>query len=284
MELGATGQGGRAPVPRLRFEGNPIDEFPDDNVSHESLENGHDQGFDRLQNENAHPRLDDNGHGHQERDLCSLLRDSVATHLDEGGEFWGYGRLRRIMNRQKLVLALKSTACGSLAWREAEHVCDQILPPDASISPPRLSYLRIFALLILVNRGSDVVMFLEPTLADQNITLGAKSFFFDLTEEHRWNPTDKDLGRYRLPQLVVPYFDTGSAGQSHEHRVFSPGTVLPWIQREASDHNENQVKNGGYSSVSIFAIDSDSHNFKPILEPVSYVKTLNNNLHANQLH
>ncbi|KAI0438560.1 hypothetical protein F4803DRAFT_534727 [Xylaria telfairii] len=106
-----------------------------------------------------------------------LLISASVKHEESRKDFWPFDTLSRLMTRQRIE------ACLTQAYREdAAEYANRIGPlytEDSQIStkglflqlPKNRTYLKIFALLVIVDRERDIKLFLEDEVCDRDLPL-----------------------------------------------------------------------------------------------------------------
>jgi hypothetical protein len=155
---------------------------------------------------------------------------------------------------------------------------DEISPPIGQEKP---GYLTIFALLLLVDRGHEITMFIDHQLSDEELplVLSSDKWCYNLCRAKLpttplqcfkyWKDHDKDYFHKWQYQLSVPVL-TLEADKAR-HYKFDHRTVLPWSKRDASSSTSGAPGggSGGYGAVTRIVINKRCHGFRDILQKAS---------------
>lgn len=201
--------------------------------------------------------------------LDDILRAHSVEHRRSNAHahrFLGYKRLQRIMTRPRIRNALLKECNPHFECTEAERYCDLILPQQQSPCPP---YLRIFAILILADKGHDIEKFLQPVFSDDQFSLDTNVGGLLDEKNLGWRRRDWDIFETYQRKVLVPYFQMSSeVNKSVQNYELHPDTLLPWLAHQSGEGGKDWVKRGGYATVETVKIDADSHDFKSLLDRV----------------
>lgn len=224
---------------------------------------------------NGLPIIDEN----DERSPCQLLRAYAVDCADKSRtSFWPFQLLCQILTRKRILAELKSKNITS------QHL-NIIRPEDTQFrNPSSQTYLMTFALLIHFDRVSDIGMFIEEKVSDQNLplhrdlTLGREVIKFcrrDNPSKHltcftHWKYHEQEGFERDQWRVLVPYFDLDDENRA-KHQNLDRETILPWCKNDGRSQSSSQrsVQEGGYAFVSRIKIDRSSHGFSSVLEKVS---------------
>lgn len=223
--------------------------------------------------------------------LGKLLRTHETKHAGSGNSnFWSLKLLRHILSRHRVQRQLESYQGNAIAY--LDHIWPKVDPPTNSNTR---TYIKIFALLILIERGDEIGNFVEDSVSDESLPLGYRrqdtvlyrkdSPNVILTCFNNWLPFIKDFFATTQWKVVIPYFTLGPDNNVN-HYDLEDNTILPWIKqkdpsppssssqlssskRASSKPTQNWGGEGGYASVSGVQIDPLSHDFQPVLQSVS---------------
>jgi hypothetical protein len=223
--------------------------------------------------------------------LGRLLRIHETKHADSSNSnFWSLKLLRHILSRHRVQRELKSYQGNAITY------LDQIRPEaDPSTNSNTRTYIKIFALLILIDRGDEIGNFVEASVSDEDLPLGYRRHDTVLYRKdspnvilacfNKWKSFIKDYFNTTQWKVVTPYLALGPENEVN-HYDLEDNTILPWIEQKdpsppgspskLSSSNRaylnptrNQGREGGYASVSCVQIDPFSHGFQSVLQSVS---------------
>jgi ankyrin repeat protein len=168
---------------------------------------------------------------HDDRPLASLLRafsidgwDMDWRHRDQT-RFWPLKVLRHVLSRARVLNQLR--AYTDLPY--AETYVDYIRPEENELERSDTpSYLKIFALLLLLDRGNQIGEFVKEKLSDQSLPI------HDLQSappEPFTSWEDVEITRFGDWQweFLTPYFELGQDHQP-KHFILDDKTILPWCE------------------------------------------------------
>ena len=202
------------------------------------------------------------------------FRDCGKIHADANAsqKFWGYGLLRKLLTRERVREELRKCDV-------AEGLCDKIvpdIPPGRNLhrrqSQP--AYLAIFALLMLTGTTKDIESFLKRSeLSDGQILFVHLDRITEVMDECGWGNLQRDAFELSRRGVMVPYFDTGEGEvvEVSPHQELQEGILLPWLKENTPGATASVSpwdKKGGFGSVTLHNIDTHSHSFKRLLDPV----------------
>ena len=215
--------------------------------------------------------------------LDELLRKFKIEDADECNPgFWSLQLLRRILSRDRILDELRNYT----DLENAETYVDYIRPENDLLPESKTqTYLKIFALLVLSERGMEIENFVKEGLSDQNLPVcrhqGSPKEKFNLCRKdtpnlrplkcfEKWKPHGREWFETTQWQLLVPYFDL-SPGYRAKHYPLDDKAILPWRKRDARSllSSQSSQNEGGYASVSCVRIDPSSHGFSDVLKDVS---------------
>jgi hypothetical protein len=217
-----------------------------------------------------------------ETPLGELLRNCAEKGVSSPeGDFWSLEHLRRILSRDRILAELESYT----DLESPATYLDQIHPEENRLPDSNTqTYLKIFALLALFERGEDIIDFIEEEVSDQNLPVrrhqttskGKVSLCRkDRPDQplkcfEKWKTHEREGFESKQWRLLVPYFDLDS-GSKAKHYNLDDETVLPWCERTDRSHGSPQPSGwaGGYAFVSRVKIDPCSHGFHELLKTVS---------------
>ncbi|RWA05128.1 hypothetical protein EKO27_g9974 [Xylaria grammica] len=203
-----------------------------------------------------------------------LLRDCAVQHVDRPYRFWPFNTLSRLLTRERIEASLIL-----IYGNDAKEYTNKIGPlytDDSEINtkgpflqPPKdRTYLRIFALLVLVGKESDIGLFLEDGVCDNDLPLRSGGHYSYVSRRgdteplecfSKWRMFEKEYFFMLQWRVTVPFFNVAEDKEPVVHHVFPPETILPWcVQNEAT---ETRLMQGGFATVKPVHIDPFSHEF-----------------------
>jgi hypothetical protein len=202
--------------------------------------------------------------------LETQLRMSQIKHED-GQMFFSAKDISRILSKEKIASELE------------QHQ----LSKDISVDVICEMYLRVFALLLLLERQGEIVHFVKEEVRDGALPVVPYQDMYGLCLR---SAPDKPLGCFKnwrtyereyfntwQYRISVPFFALEHGSGSNEmiapHYTFDDGTVLPWCARDmkapSSAHSAGlSERNGGFGTVLRVRMDPRCHGFQEILDKV----------------
>lgn len=223
--------------------------------------------------------------------LGTLLRERGRNYCDHSDTFfWPLKLLKDTLTRER-VLKVLSVECGKFDKKNSELYCNWIVPNteslamgDESLRQRPQSYLKIFAILLLLGRGKDIETFVGHQMCDERLPLvnlnrviyTEKRSLSGKEEEiqkcfkvcHMGSP-EIDLFCSYQRGITVHFFDLED-GNKVKHYDLSRDTMLPWLPPIDDHLGNNSDREGGHSSVKRYRIDPDSHGFQKLLQSVTH--------------
>ncbi|KAI1480138.1 hypothetical protein F4774DRAFT_95319 [Daldinia eschscholtzii] len=157
-------------------------------------------------------------------------------------------------------------------------ICAEGRSRDNLVGTNDQTYIRLFASLALIDKGTHIFSFVDKGICDQKLPI--------LTDDdlqpciYDWKVRDQlDFSMYNW-RLSVPFLAYG------EHREFPTKAIMPFIGGSVcesdvvdSDYPEIRIngkrkmetKGGGFGDVYFVKIHPKSHNFRGVFGPVSTV-------------
>ncbi|KAK3346508.1 kinase-like domain-containing protein [Lasiosphaeria hispida] len=197
-----------------------------------------------------------------------LLTVRCRANPPRGQYFIPRGCLEKLISK-KAVLDTIRAGNGHLSddkvdWY-ASQVCRIQLP-----SGKESSYRKVFAILVLLRRGHDIVLFVDDHVCDADLPLEAVRIdpggnLVNMRRRKDQNTPLACLGDWgymdheRFSELqwgtIAPFF--GKADRRHARFYqLSENDILPWIEEQSLVHQ------GGFSFISRVKIHSSHHNFE----------------------
>jgi hypothetical protein len=209
-----------------------------------------------------------------------LRKFSVAETEDNTYGFWSLALLRHILPRQRIINKLRQCS-GNIC-----HFIDYIRPPEESISQSRSeTYLRVFVLLLLQERESEIGNFVRAGVCDELLPLrrcegteelelrAPKAPHNPLTCFSGWKTSDKEWLLSHQWRVLIPFFKLDGKGRA-ENYEFEDETILPWLpwydENCTITASQPSTEKGGYAEVRRIRMDPSSHGFQQVLKSVSF--------------
>ena len=210
--------------------------------------------------------------------LDELLREHKTEGMNKQG-FWSLRLLRHILSRERVRKELRK-----YPNLDIETYVDYIRPEvDPLPESSTLTYLKIFALLLLFEKGQEILDFVKEKISDQSLPLshrpGTKVSRFDLgrkdAPEHKleclykWKTYERESFEKQQWELLTPYFKLDNRSRAR-HYSFSDRTILPWCKRAKDSILSTfpSTNDGGFSLVDCVKLDQLSHGFHAVLKQV----------------
>ncbi|KAK3304898.1 kinase-like domain-containing protein [Chaetomium strumarium] len=142
----------------------------------------------------------------------------------------------------------------------ASRVCLDTLPDGT-----RVSYKRVFAILLLLRRGWNVVLFVDEHICDAQLPLKAVLVSGKVRMRHRradadlpclrnWDNLAHSDFEQKQWSMLAPFLAKPECKRAWFYQL-SDKVVLPWTSKKAC------VREGGYGSISKVKIHASHHNF-----------------------
>lgn len=230
-----------------------------------------------------------------------LLLDSSSLNL-EFKSFWSFYALCKVLTRDRILQALQGSRDIFASADELESYANRIRPVytevkdilDSSIlfkpsSKPE-SYLKILAILLLIDKVPSIKQFIDEGISDSDLPLelpkitprnwnqvhsrktgvdkGLHEFF------RHWRRTELyHFNQYQF-EVTVPFFEYQPGNAVHYN--LPPRTVLPWLALgDMTDDAgvprplSGSLHVGGFGSIRQVRIDPSSHSFHELSSTVS---------------
>jgi hypothetical protein len=220
------------------------------------------------------PAIDDN----DSTEPRKLLRKySIAATANKTYGFWSLALLRHILPRQRIINKLRQYSgniCGYI---------DHIRPAEDSKAGDE-TYLRVFALLLLQEKESEIKNFVRAHVCDEILPLrrfddDEELDFKDPKDHHRplkcfsgWKTSEKEWFLSNQWRVLIPFFKLDHEGRA-ENYDFEDETILPWLPWHKGNStitsSQPSKGEGGYAEVFRTRIDPSSHDFQEVLQSVS---------------
>ncbi|KAI0127539.1 kinase-like domain-containing protein [Xylariales sp. AK1849] len=208
--------------------------------------------------------------------LAELLREFQTKNEEQNKAFWSFKLLRHILTRDRILREFRRKQ----STRNLEVLIDYIRPVE-NPRPGTVAYLKIFALLLLLEREHDIGAFIESHMSDQDLpvvchnTRGKihlcrkSSPLLPLECFKDWKAHEMLLLEQWQWQVLVPFFELNSSNKAI-HYELDDSTILPWC--DWKDHTPASLappeQEGGYALVSAVNIHPSSHGFHDVLKAI----------------
>ncbi|KAF2748389.1 kinase-like protein [Sporormia fimetaria CBS 119925] len=205
--------------------------------------------------------------------LGGLLRECSIPHANPMCEmFWPYTLLERILTRPRIVeelLTYQEPEGMAFSLSNAERYADRIL----SVRDSRQRHVKVFAVLLLLGKGQEIVEFMEAGVSDEELPLlklgtnaKPKMCFKGTTTGisvfKKWS-LHEISGFNTWQHIVNAVFLSLDTDQTVKHEKFDERVVMPWISYEMK-----QI--GGYSTVYCAQVPEQSHGFTDVLKAIKF--------------
>lgn len=190
--------------------------------------------------------------------LNKLMREKALNDAN-GNPFWPEKLLEEIISLEHIKTALKRTYKQP---RDLEDLASTI----------KSSYLKVFAILTLIEKNRDILKFQKQGVNDESLPLvqiGGFGGSFALRSEPRraldlfraWKICEKqmfEIGQFRVNPA---YLGSKSACREIQHEDFKPRQVMPFLEDEI-------IGKGSYGTIHKVEIDKRCHGFEGVLRSV----------------
>ncbi|KAI6755658.1 hypothetical protein QX201_012296 [Fusarium graminearum] len=212
-----------------------------------------------------------------EKDLGALLRiHCIEDGID--GEFWTYALLRHILSRDRIKDELMQPEYGFAKDQVNEYV-NKIHPHSAN-APSKTTYIKIFALLVLIEKIQDIARFIRDETCDDvlPIVISQGRNVYSSKEGNRhllcfsgWKTHELEHFETRQWWVDTPYFDS-TVNKPLTVITLDQGTHKPWRRLRGDEQYDGSE--GAYGIVIPVEIHPTAHSFQQLLRGFA-VKTLN---------
>ncbi|XDG10299.1 hypothetical protein ABKA04_009914 [Annulohypoxylon sp. FPYF3050] len=162
--------------------------------------------------------------------LDNLLRDSLIRHRDgRHNDFLTLHCLQRLLTAERVRKHLQDffddAKHGNYKCRgaNAEYylrlICNHDQKVDNSTPSKQETYIRLFATLVLANKGADIFKFIDKDICDKLLPITTPNDIMKEWTERRY-ADDFDMWQWRMN---VPFLTYG------QHDIFDAQVVLPFI-------------------------------------------------------
>jgi len=220
--------------------------------------------------------------------LGMQLRSSQIEHEDEDN-FFSAKDISKILSRENIERELERLQLSK------EISVDVILSnkPEMEPSQPQKgqTYLRVFALLLLLEREDEITQFVKDGVCDGILPVVPRQATQHTQHDlclrsapnkplgcfKKWKIHEREYFNNWQYRVSVPFFapqhGPGSNEMTAPHYTFDNRIVLPWCARDtkapSSPHSKpSSERNGGYGTVHRVRMHPRCHGFQEILEKV----------------
>lgn len=214
-------------------------------------------------------------------DLGKLLR---AYCIAEGvnGRFWTNILLRHILTKQRIRNELKKQMSKLSDSQVDEYVEKIYASPEGS---PSKAYIKVFALLALLNRVRDIELFIEEEVNDLVLPIELKlGFVYPLNNPKKrlrcfdhWEAYQQEHFESTQWEVDTPYLES-TKDQALTEFTLQPLAHRPW--RKVSNTSDETLA-GAYATVVEVDIHPTAHSYQHLLNGVG-VESPDDTLWANR--
>jgi hypothetical protein len=193
--------------------------------------------------------------------------------------------MSKILSKEKIKRELERLQISKEI--SVDVICSNEPEMEPSQPQKRQTYLRVFALLLLVGREGEIVQFIKDGVCDEilpvvsnqdaqyNLFLSGRGEPLECFK--KWKTHEREYFDQWQYRVSVPFFAPWCGPEPNEitvpHYTFGDRTILPWCARDtkssSSLHSGPLIeRNGGYGTVHRVRIDPRCHGFQGILEKV----------------
>ncbi|KAJ3560911.1 hypothetical protein NPX13_g9140 [Xylaria arbuscula] len=198
------------------------------------------------------------------------LRSAMQTRIDETAQISQPKLLKSILNRGVLMPLFHKYKASKSSWANEKTKVDRLYDDIHD------NYIIVLAILILLGRASEIIIFRENKLSDAKLPLKiedpihAEDIRYTFPCFRDWQTELIFLFVRKQYYLDVPYMKMGP-DSTIEHEDFERQRVMPWCgpgQIVSTNSDDGQVLIGGYSEIKQVYIDSRFHGFHDTLEQI----------------
>ncbi|KAI0882890.1 kinase-like domain-containing protein [Annulohypoxylon maeteangense] len=216
--------------------------------------------------------------------LDNLLRRRLNKHREgRHKDFLTLHCLQQLLTiervRKHLEILFQEANQGGYRPRRAsaedylELICDHDQLSNSSMLVKRETCIRLFAILILANKGAEIFKFIDNSVHDKALPINIHDENL-LDEDVQWCIEHWTELRYRDDfymwqwKVNVPFLFYG------QHQIFSAQVILPFTEPGSDSghsthsgvtvHNYSVTEAGGYGEVKCVEIHSKCHNFHEV--------------------
>ncbi|KAK5659949.1 hypothetical protein OQA88_13414 [Cercophora sp. LCS_1] len=210
--------------------------------------------------------------------LGDLLREKAIGSVG-GVEFWPLELLRHIISEDRLRQELTRLERQQTFPHSVDEMAAIIRPRTVDFSPESSqdSYLRVFALLVLLGKGNEIGRFVTKKATDAILPVDynkdEKKLYKDGKEVQaltlgKWRPHEMEYFRDYQWAVTPAFFDFSHVDDTY---LFCQRTLLPWVPDGANGSNPasgTSERMGGFGLVEAIKIDPRSRRFDGVLKSV----------------
>jgi hypothetical protein len=171
-----------------------------------------------------------------ETPLDELLRNFKIQDRKQG--FWPFQLLLRILSRNRILDELSRYKELKSPGQYVDRIRPENDPLPESEEP---IYLRIFALLVLCERGDEIGEFVKERVSDQKLPVcrheGPRKEKFYLCSKdtpgqllkpfEKWKTSEREWFETTQWQILVPFFELGPDNRAMHYNL-DDNAILPW--------------------------------------------------------
>lgn len=220
--------------------------------------------------------------GDDDFDLEEDLRGAEVK--GEPDNFCPLKSVRQLFTRERVLAQLKSYNTIANVDDYVDLICD-----DESTNDARPRYIKIFAILILIDKGDAICDFVHAGITDDalpfyrydalpNAKRQSQLFLKDSVAPIQilkdWKPNKRAFFETTQWKLLVPYLELDSNSMVQEYRL-SDRNILPWCKSKSGGAQslEFSIATGAYGKVYCVDIHGDCHGFQNFLRTVQWCST-----------
>ncbi|KAF2825062.1 hypothetical protein CC86DRAFT_353840 [Ophiobolus disseminans] len=214
-------------------------------------------------------------------ELQGALLGSYQTTQDNGGRttrFIPKQTLKNLINTkavtQELIKELPHIPRRDLK-RYARKICseEEEVKPQLGKKPRIRSFRKIFAILVLCEAISSILLFLEDEVSDQDLPLveisgvhglcrrsDKRHIALNCFKQLIWSPIKLMNFQDYQWKMLAPYFSQDEDGVAR-HYILQADHILPFADIKSDDYGTSE-KTGGFGRILMRDIHSDHHNFR----------------------
>ncbi|KAF2796626.1 hypothetical protein K505DRAFT_373045 [Melanomma pulvis-pyrius CBS 109.77] len=220
--------------------------------------------------------------------LRALLKQCEVSHMDGITTFWPDQLLRETMTRERVQKSLENIAVNLGAGNALLYldpiVSTEGMDPDnkngaengieyatseVRTTPERKYYLKIFAILVLLEREFDIGEFVEAGICDHDLplvqsTTGKSSDQFNQSREvhcfRNWKESEvEQFYDFQYRCLIPHYCFSTDPKFPAKHARYLNRAILPWIEEDIVKRTH-----GGYGMISCIRIHPACYSFQDV--------------------
>jgi hypothetical protein len=170
------------------------------------------------------------GDGKSDETNLRLRLENAFVRQERGDRFLPAGELERLLTEQ----AIRQTI---LASNPNSPILADALSATRPGDPSSHSLRKLFAILTLLDRVSDISRFLSKGVRDESLPISEKLLKDIWSEDDPQTPTEFHKTQW---QVLAPFFETGSAGSPRVfHYLLDDRAILPFYSP-----NDTSIRRG----------------------------------------